>query len=475
MISERVPTGIGGLDQVIEGGIPRGSLVILGGSPGSGKTTFAAEFLCKGVDLGEAGIYVSFSENKAVFVHNVSRQLGRNCEDFISKAMLKFLDFATVREEGISAIFESILDEVAEAKAKRLVIDSYSAMSLSFKDKIDARIVTHTVLGKIVRNMGCTTLLISEVPADEEVGASFEEFVADGVIRLRTSELDRGLLRLLEIVKLRGTELLERKIVFTLKGGFKAFAPFKEVPVKSEEKFKPMPDLPGRFSTGSEDLDRLLDGGYPRGSMVLLEIDERVSTLQYHLILMPTALNFMANGRGHIAIPSSGLNYGVVKGSYLRAGFTEDDVRRLVRLVQNPESLSSDEPYVVKLEGKGAQEDYQLYLKGVNELINATGQPVLRTKGVNSEVAHYGKRAAVSIWNIEALRIRDEGSLGILILKPGYAVLSRILGAMVDVHLKLIREHGALLLRTVKPRATLHAVEMDATKGYVVSKLTPIV
>ena len=63
MNENRVPTGINSLDALIEGGFPRGSLILLAGNPGTGKTIFSMQFLFKGAeDYGESGIYVSFAE-----------------------------------------------------------------------------------------------------------------------------------------------------------------------------------------------------------------------------------------------------------------------------------------------------------------------------------------------------------------------------------------------------------------------------
>ena len=62
MTVERLSTGIAGLDALIEGGIPKGSTVLIAGNPGSGKTVLTAHFLYAGLIKNENGIYVSFSE-----------------------------------------------------------------------------------------------------------------------------------------------------------------------------------------------------------------------------------------------------------------------------------------------------------------------------------------------------------------------------------------------------------------------------
>lgn len=474
MSEERVSTGIDGLDAVIEGGFSRGSLILLAGSPGVGKTVFGATFFCRGLcDLDEAGVYASFAEDAGTFVRNMSRHLGRDYEKCIKSGKCRFLDFVTVKEEGISTILELILAEVEGTKAKRLVIDSYSAMAQAFREKMDARIVAHTILGKLVRKAGCTTILISEAPRSrEQLGMGVEEFVADGVILLRAGELDGRLLRDLEIVKLRGTPLPERRLVFTLSGGFKAFPPFQAKPMEKPERFKPIPDPPEKFSTGVQELDRLLDGGFPKGSTVLIEIDEQISTFQYHLIFSPTPWSFLAKGRAVMVIPSSGVDHNIIKKSATEAGFTEDEINRLLRVCTFGLPSAPKEPYIARFGGKSIEEDYQRYLKIEEELMNETGQPVLSIVGADSIIAHYGKETVMKVWNRDATRIREKGSLGILVLKPGYAELPL---PIADMHLKVTREHGALILYGVKPRTSLHAVEMDVSEGCPLPKLTPII
>ncbi len=189
MDESRVPTGINNLDNLIEGGIPRGSLVLLAGNPGTGKTVFGMQFLCKGAeDCRENGIYVSFAESEETIMYNMSKLFGRDLVNEVN-GKVKILDFTTVTEKGLATILEMIVKEVTALKAKRLVIDSFSAMAQAFKEPIEARSILHNILGKLVRNLGCTTILIVEVPIGiEKIGISVEEFVADGVIILGCPE-----------------------------------------------------------------------------------------------------------------------------------------------------------------------------------------------------------------------------------------------------------------------------------------------
>jgi circadian clock protein KaiC len=202
---DRIPTGIEGLDKLIEGGFPRGSLVVLAGSPGSGKTIASAQYIHHGAaDFGESGVYISFCERKEVFFENMDR-IGLDFADLEKKGLFKFLDLMTTKSGAISDTLEIALDEVRQMKAKRLVLDSFTAMASAFKDRIEARIILH-LLEKLMRDSGCTTLLLVEVPMGQVgLGLGFEEFVSDGIILFETVEIRSGIQKRSIIRKMRGT------------------------------------------------------------------------------------------------------------------------------------------------------------------------------------------------------------------------------------------------------------------------------
>ncbi|MBS7650902.1 MAG: ATPase domain-containing protein [Candidatus Bathyarchaeia archaeon] len=70
-MSECISSGDEGLDEVTGGGFPRGSLILLAGNPGTGKTVFSTQFLVKGAESDEPGVYVSFAEDKSLLVKNI--------------------------------------------------------------------------------------------------------------------------------------------------------------------------------------------------------------------------------------------------------------------------------------------------------------------------------------------------------------------------------------------------------------------
>lgn len=261
---DRVPTGIEGFDVLIEGGIPKGYSVLLGGNPGSGKTIFAAQYLYHGLSkFGEPGIYVSFAEDRGTFLKNMKR-IGMDLEKYEQEGKFKYMDLVTVKEKGVDSILERVFAEVSSLKAKRLVIDSFSALSQAFPEKIDARVALHTVLGKITRISGVTTLFVSEIPIGSKLlGGGMEEFVADGVIVLVQS-VERGFLaRKLQVVKMRGTKTSRVELRYDIgQNGLSVY------PIPKTSIIKKV--FTDRASTGIEGLDVMLNGGLFKGSLTLL-------------------------------------------------------------------------------------------------------------------------------------------------------------------------------------------------------------
>ena len=205
LVTDRAPTGINGLDDMIEGGFPRASLILLAGSPGSGKTIASAHFLYHGAkNLNENGIYLSFAERKEFFYENM-RKFSFEFEELESQGKFRFLDLLTTREDTVSSTIGMLSREVLELDAKRLVVDSFTAMAQAFNRRIDARIILHMV-EKLMSKSGCTTLLLVELPTGTKtIGLGFEEFVADGVVLFETVDEREGIRKRAVIRKMRGT------------------------------------------------------------------------------------------------------------------------------------------------------------------------------------------------------------------------------------------------------------------------------
>jgi circadian clock protein KaiC len=194
------------LDELVEGGFPLDSMILLSGPPGSGKTVFSSQFVYNSaIKYGVRGVYVCFAETKEYFLSNMLR-FGWDFERLEKEKRVAILDLAVTRETGLQSNLNVIMDTLNSLQAKRLVIDSFSAVSMALKEAIDIRVMVH-LLYKFLKKAQCVSILVSDQPSGSvSIGDGGAEFLADGIIHLNTYfDKHDALRRRLEILKMRGT------------------------------------------------------------------------------------------------------------------------------------------------------------------------------------------------------------------------------------------------------------------------------
>lgn len=193
----RVSTGVKGLDALIGGGIPENDLVLVSGICGAGKTILGLQFL---FSSKEPGIYVSFEEELEQ-IKSTASKFGWNPDD----KRVRFLKYDPFK---IDDIFEIIESNIRAVKARRVVIDSISALGVYVKDAPELRrMILQT--SSMLRKNSCTSILISEIlPSKGSAFSRFgvEEFVSDGVIVLRNNLISDEYRRGISVIKMRATD-----------------------------------------------------------------------------------------------------------------------------------------------------------------------------------------------------------------------------------------------------------------------------
>jgi len=471
---QRVQTGIEGLDEVIQGGFPKGSMILLGGNPGTGKTIFGGTFLYHGGKNYENGLYISFSEGREAFINNMS-SLGLDFEALEHENRFKILDLVTIKEAGLDTLMEMITNEIDTFGVERLVIDSFTALTNAFEKPIDMRITLH-LLSKIIRQSGCTTLIVTEIPTGQQgIGLGIEEFVADGIIILKKTWLEDRLVRELQIEKMRGTRMTETRFPFTLHNGFKVFQPFEVREVKDRKRFKPIPHQEERFSTGCEEFDRIIGGGLPKGSMTLFEFEKNVPRAVPLLFLVTIMANFASQEMANLILPCSGDNAESIYNIAKLVLFTDEEINSFLRVIEKFRPyLKRDEKYIISLDSQTTEEQNEWGAKLRQELKKETGKPVLEFLGLDNAEIGIGKENLKGRLSRMVTDIRIEGNLLILASKPGFEENAHYASNMADVHINLIYENGVVLFYGIRPRTSFYVIKMDCSKGYRLPKFTPI-
>ncbi|MFH0949186.1 MAG: ATPase domain-containing protein [Candidatus Aenigmatarchaeota archaeon] len=198
----RITSGITGLDQLIGGGFPEKDLILLSGICGAGKSVFGLQFLYKAAEK-EPGIYISFEEGLSQ-IKDMTQSFGWDVDKYERDDKLRFLKYDPFKLEDIFDIIET---NIREIKAKRIVIDSISALGIYVRSAPELRRMILQLSGMLRKN-ACTSVLISEIVPGKKSLSRFgvEEFVTDGVIILNNFFVSGEYRRGISIWKMRSTD-----------------------------------------------------------------------------------------------------------------------------------------------------------------------------------------------------------------------------------------------------------------------------
>lgn len=199
----RVKTGIEGLDELMEGGIPRGSLVLVAGQSGTGKSMFSFGFAYQGARLGEPSIYLSLEEDPEEIIKRMKRGGCTDMDQLLNDGKLIILQGKMYEFEEL---VDTIRNTVESSGAKRFVLDSVSLLGIFFDKPYELRRGI-MLIASMLKLMGCTSIFTSEIPGGSQTYSTYgvEEFAADGIIALFHRVVGNIFVRAVSIVKMRGS------------------------------------------------------------------------------------------------------------------------------------------------------------------------------------------------------------------------------------------------------------------------------
>jgi circadian clock protein KaiC len=225
--TERVTTGIPGLDELLEGGYPKGRSILVTGEPGTGKTIFALQFLVEGLRRGEKGIYVAADEGPVDIIEQAA-SLGWDLEKYIEAQELAILNAGTYlssssgtgkeRQIDINKAIGDLAGFVNRLGAKRLVLDPAGPFVLLRDTATRIQDQTRLLIKLLRTSMQTTNILTSYgVPrTGERTLHGIEEYLVAGAIVLEIVWRDGDLARSMVIEKMRCTDVKPAQHTFDI-------------------------------------------------------------------------------------------------------------------------------------------------------------------------------------------------------------------------------------------------------------------
>lgn len=264
------PTGIEGLDEITEGGLPKGRPSLICGGAGCGKTLMAMEFLVNGaVEFNEPGVFVAFEETREELAMNVA-SLGFDLDELVDQKKLKvdhvFVERSEIEETGeydLEGLFIRLGYAIDSIGAKRVVLDTIESLFSGLSNTAILRAEIRRLF-RFLKEKGVTAIITGERGEAAFTRQGLEEYVSDCVILLDHRIVDQISTRRLRIVKYRGSTHGTNEYPFLIDEEGISVLPVTSLDLDHEVSNE-------IISSGVKGLDGMLGrGGFYKGSTILI-------------------------------------------------------------------------------------------------------------------------------------------------------------------------------------------------------------
>ena len=267
----KTPTGISGVDEITNGGLPEGRPTLICGEAGSGKTLFSVEFIVRGAtEYNEPGVFIAFEEKAAELAMNVA-SIGFDLEKLQKENRIKVdyvhIDRTEIEETGdydLDGLFIRLGYAIDSIGAKRIVLDTIENLFLGLTNLAILRAELRRLF-QWLKDKGVTAIITGERGNGHSLTRQgLEEYVSDCVILLDHRVINQISTRRLRIIKYRGSVHGTNEYPFLIDEDGFSVLPVTSLVLEKDVSTE-------RVSSGVAALDQMLNGnGFFKGSSVLV-------------------------------------------------------------------------------------------------------------------------------------------------------------------------------------------------------------
>ena len=256
-----VSSGIEGLDDILKGGFTRPSTVLIAGTAGAGKTTFAMQSIFNAARNDEVCMYVTALSEPVAMVNNFMSQFSFYNVSLLAQGNVRYVPVGIeIINEGIGAFASFIEDEIENIKPDRIVIDPITAIEMNL-DKITRRRFYYDLFMRM--KSWNTLVLVTGEFNEEDLIKSELGYISDGIIYLSNNLKNDRRVRALEVLKMRGQNPSTGKHTYSItEDGITVYRRVQSAPHKEYTNI--------RVPTGIEGLDEMCGGGLLCGTSTLI-------------------------------------------------------------------------------------------------------------------------------------------------------------------------------------------------------------
>jgi len=283
----KTPTGIQGLDEITDGGLPKGRPTLVCGNAGCGKTLLGIEFLVRGIsEYNEPGVFIAFEETEPELTDNVA-SLGFDLNKMVKEKKLVLdhihIERSEIEETGeydLEGLFVRLNYAIDSIGAKRIVLDTLESLFSGFPNQLILRAELRRLF-RWLKDKGITAIITAERGDQTFTRQGLEEYVSDCVIMLDHRVTEQTSTRRMRIVKYRGSTHGTNEYPFLINEDGFSVLPITSIGLTHTVTTE-------RIPSGVDRLDTMLESrGYYRGSSVLVSgtAGTGKSSLAAHLAL----------------------------------------------------------------------------------------------------------------------------------------------------------------------------------------------